>query len=253
MVVQSIGCFDRIQEYYNNSTSLTATPDSSKPRTEPIDIELSQGPKKQGLSFASQSFSWSKSGPAILKDLDVVVRLGTITAVVGPVGSGKSTFLESVLGETIATSGPAFQKLPAYVAYCSQQPWLENKTVRRNIIGTSPFDAAWYQTVVQACSLEADLRLLEKGDQTRIGSNGLNLSGGQKQRVVSEPSIFYASLEMIGDSLTFVDRPWHELHILDAAWFFLMIFSVGWMHTLSMLFLEHCWVRKASFETTIPP
>lgn len=71
------------------------------------------------------------------------------------------------------------------MAYCAQQSWLENRTIRHNIVGASPWDRKWYSAIRVACCLDPDLEQLEKGDQTRVGSKGVNLSGGQKQRVVS--------------------------------------------------------------------
>ncbi|KAK1456724.1 ABC transporter [Colletotrichum cuscutae] len=76
------------------------------------------------------------------------------------------------------------------MAYCSQSPWLENGTLRQNILGISVFEKKWYDSVVSACGLEADLQALEKGDLTVIGSNGVNLSGGQKQRVALARAVF---------------------------------------------------------------
>jgi ATP-binding cassette subfamily C (CFTR/MRP) protein 1 len=71
------------------------------------------------------------------------------------------------------------------IAYCSQQPWLENGTIRQNVVGISTYDREWYATVKFACSLDADIEGPQKGDSTSVGSKGLNLSGGQKQRIVS--------------------------------------------------------------------
>jgi ABC-type multidrug transport system fused ATPase/permease subunit len=203
-VVQCIGCFDRIQEYYGHG-GLTAGSDfGTLGNNGSADFELATGPQKQSISFTGQSFSWSKSGTPVLRNLDFLSRTGTVTAIVGPVGSGKSTFLESILGETISTSGQAFNKYTGSVAYCSQQPWLENKTIRQNIIGVSPFDDDWYQNVLQACGLQSDLRTLKLGDQTRVGSKGLNLSGGQKQRVVSKTLCVCSLREVINFDLIYL-------------------------------------------------
>ncbi|EXF85940.1 5'-nucleotidase [Colletotrichum fioriniae PJ7] len=76
------------------------------------------------------------------------------------------------------------------MAYCSQSPWLENGTLRQNILGVSILERKWYDSVISACGLEADLKVLESGDLTVIGSNGVNLSGGQKQRVALARAVY---------------------------------------------------------------
>lgn len=103
----------------------------------------------------------------------------------GLVGCGKSTLLESILGETITQSQLHQKKLPISVSYCSQIPWLENKTIRDSIVGENSFDDKWYGIVKAACNLETDITHQAQGDMTRVGSKGISLSGGQKQRIVS--------------------------------------------------------------------
>jgi len=71
------------------------------------------------------------------------------------------------------------------MAYCDQTPWLENRSIRDNILGQSPLDEKWLATVLEACALDEDVRMFPLGDLTLVGSGGVSLSGGQKQRVVS--------------------------------------------------------------------
>lgn len=72
------------------------------------------------------------------------------------------------------------------VAFCAQTPWLQNKTIRDNIIGISKYDEGWYHRVVSCCALEEDIAELANGDATNVGSKGVALSGGQKNRLVRE-------------------------------------------------------------------
>jgi len=89
-----------------------------------------------------------------------------------------------LLGETTNSSGSV--KISTHdIAYCDQQSWLVNGNLKKNIIGESIYDKAWYDCVVHACSLEEDIAQLSHGDLTMVGSKGITLSGGQKQRVVS--------------------------------------------------------------------
>lgn len=196
-VFQCISNFDRIQEYCNYTLDPDTTTDTSLQLFQPgsaIDLhDLTSGSsqprqqtQKNAITFAGESFGWTKEEPHLLDDLHLRIEPGVLTVIIGPVGSGKSTFLESIVGETIPSSGELHRRLPS-AAYCAQQPWLENGTIRSNIIGVSPYDRAWYKTVKSACGLDPDMTNLERGDQTLVGSKGVNLSGGQKQRIVSPP------------------------------------------------------------------
>lgn len=89
-----------------------------------------------------------------------------------------------ILISTTSTKTPRNKLDGQAVAYCSQQTWLENGSIRQNIVGASAYDRTWYDTVKWACNLDADLQQVQGGDHTRVGSKGLNLSGGQKQRIV---------------------------------------------------------------------
>jgi ABC-type bacteriocin/lantibiotic exporter with double-glycine peptidase domain len=78
------------------------------------------------------------------------------------------------------------------VAYCSQNPWIPNETVRYIITGGANFDNSWYRAVIKACALEKDIRDWPNGDDTEAGSTGISMSGGQKQRLVRLFSTAYA-------------------------------------------------------------
>ncbi|KAI9745550.1 MAG: hypothetical protein M1818_001084 [Claussenomyces sp. TS43310] len=103
--------------------------------------------------------------------------------VIGPVGSGKSTLLETILGNSNLSSGSATSSL-SRVAYCPQIPWIQNNTIRQNIIGPFDFDPKWYDFTITACALEEDLKNMPGGDMRMAGSTGVSLSGGQKQRIL---------------------------------------------------------------------
>lgn len=114
------------------------------------------------------------------------------------VGSGKSTLMQALLGETITHNGFLSVALNDSIAFCAQTPWLVNKSFQQNILGTSVFDGPWYAEVLKACALLEDLRNYPAGDRTLVGSKGITLSGGQKQRIVSSNcSIQIASHSLI--------------------------------------------------------
>lgn len=100
------------------------------------------------------------------------------------VGSGKSTLLKAILGELEQVSGIRRLDPATKIAYCDQEPWLLDRSIRENIIGSLYFDAAWYRTVIEACALAQDIAQFPDGDETGVGSQGSALSGGQRARVV---------------------------------------------------------------------
>lgn len=102
----------------------------------------------------------------------------------GPTACGKTVFARALTGESEIVSGSLSMK-PGTKGYCGQNIWIKNGSIKDNIIGFSPFDEDWYNAVVEGFQLKQDFRQLPDGDQSSVGSTGVNLSGGQKQRIVS--------------------------------------------------------------------
>ncbi|VDK33464.1 unnamed protein product [Dibothriocephalus latus] len=117
-----------------------------------------------------------------------------MVAVVGSVGAGKSSLLSACLGELYRRSGIAQQWFcpfcQATLAYTSQSAWIQQQSLRENIIFGTPYDPALYATVIEACQLDEDIRHLPDGDATAVGERGLTLSGGQKQRVALARAVY---------------------------------------------------------------
>src|SRR4030088_3208200 len=90
-----------------------------------------------------------------------------------------------MLGEVEAISGFRQMRRGVKVAYCDQEPWLLDQTVKENIGGSLPFDPNWYGRVIDACALAQDISEFGKGDETEVGSGGSAVSGGQRSRIVS--------------------------------------------------------------------
>ncbi|XP_046899863.1 multidrug resistance-associated protein 1 [Hypomesus transpacificus] len=159
------------------------------------------------------TFSWSKEGPPCLKRINVCAPRGSLVAVVGHVGSGKSSLLSAMLGETEKRSGRVTVK--GSVAYVPQQAWIQNATVQDNIVFGREKQKTWYQRVLEACALLPDLEILPAGDATEIGEKGLNLSGGQKQRVSLARAVYRkADVYLLDDPLSAVDAHVGQ-HIFD--------------------------------------
>ncbi|KAJ3163358.1 Multidrug resistance-associated protein 1 [Geranomyces variabilis] len=130
-----------------------------------------------------------------LSELSLSLPRGSFVVCVGVVGSGKSTFLSSLVGSVSLVSGGA--TVNGSIAYCSQVPWIISGTIENNIKGFAgtASDRAVKKAVDATC-LDQDLALLPQGLQTRIGERGITLSGGQKSRVAlaraiaSDPDIY---------------------------------------------------------------
>src|SRR5690606_18641252 len=116
-----------------------------------------------------------------LYDIDLEVKHGELVMIVGRVGSGKTSLISGIIGEMRNVSGNI--SINGSIAYCSQQAWIQNATLRDNITFGKPFDKEKYDQVIQLCALTKDLEILTYGDMTEIGEKGINLSGGQRQRV----------------------------------------------------------------------
>ncbi|NXK74901.1 MRP1 protein, partial [Amazona guildingii] len=156
------------------------------------------------VGFIGASFCWEKNGVPVLKNLSVSIPEGSLVAVVGEVGSGKSSFLSAVLGEMEKLEGIVQRR--GSVAYASQQAWIQNGTLQENILFGANLHRPYYELVLESCALLPDLEQLPNGDQTEIGERGVNISGGQKQRVSLARAVYSnADLYLLDDPLSAVD------------------------------------------------
>ncbi|KAI7735014.1 hypothetical protein M8C21_016194, partial [Ambrosia artemisiifolia] len=152
------------------------------------------------------SFSWDDEAAegAVVKDLNFEIKKGELAAIVGTVGSGKSSLLSSVIGEMHKISGKV--RVCGSTAYVAQTAWIQNGTIQENILFGSPMDRQKYKEVIKNCCLEKDLEMLEFGDQTEIGERGINLSGGQKQRIQLARAVYQdCDIYLLDDVFSAVD------------------------------------------------
>ncbi|KAG8946658.1 hypothetical protein FRC04_011552 [Tulasnella sp. 424] len=143
--------------------------------------------------------------PFALRGVSLSIPKGQLCAIAGPVGSGKSSLLLALLGEMKQLRGdkPVFG---GSMAYCAQMAWIQNASVRENILFGTDFDEERYWKAVQNASLLSDLEMLPDGDLTEIGEKGINLSGGQKQRVNIARALYHdADIVILDDPLSAVD------------------------------------------------
>lgn len=156
-----------------------------------------------GLLIENGTFSWG-GDDSTLRDINIKVDKGKLVAVVGTVGSGKSSIVSAFLGEMERVSGVV--NTNGTIAYVSQQAWIQNATLKDNILFGKPYNKKSYDHVVEACALKPDFDMLPAGDMTEIGEKGINLSGGQKQRVsLARAAYNDADIYFLDDPLSAVD------------------------------------------------
>jgi ATP-binding cassette, subfamily C (CFTR/MRP), member 1 len=155
------------------------------------------------LLIENGTFSWDGDETTI-RNINMRVEFGQLIAIVGTVGSGKSSLLSALLGEMDKMSGRV--NTNGKIAYVSQQAWIQNATLQDNILFGKPMDQKLYNRVIEACALKPDFDMLPGGDQTEIGEKGINLSGGQKQRVSLARAVYNnADIYFLDDPLSAVD------------------------------------------------
>ncbi|KAF1798871.1 P-loop containing nucleoside triphosphate hydrolase protein [Mucor lusitanicus] len=157
------------------------------------------------VEITNGEFKWAaEDAKPVLDNINIKVKKGQVTAVVGRVGAGKSSLISALLGDTVKIGGDVI--LRGSAAYVPQQPWVMNASLRDNIVFGHRWDADFYDRVLEACSLKSDIAILNGGDQTEIGERGINLSGGQKARVSLARAIYArADIYLLDDPLSAVD------------------------------------------------
>ncbi|KAL2268688.1 hypothetical protein VTJ83DRAFT_3534 [Remersonia thermophila] len=185
--------------------------------------KASPPPKPKGLPHDGSAPDSSEAGstlvgdpePFKLRDLTFEIGRNELVAVIGTVGSGKTSLLAALAGDMRKTSGEVI--LGASRAFCPQYAWIQNATVKQNILFGKDMDKPWYDEVIKACALQRDLDMLPNGDMTEIGERGITISGGQKQRLNIARAIYFdADIVLLDDPLSAVDAHVGR-HIFDNA------------------------------------
>ncbi|KAM3860086.1 ATP-binding cassette sub-family C member 3, partial [Diretmus argenteus] len=165
------------------------------------------------VTVVNGKFTWAKEDPAALHNINMMVPQGSLLAVVGHVGCGKSSLISALLGEMEKLEGDV--SIRGSVAYVPQQAWIQNATLRDNILFGNSYNEQKYRCVLEACALTPDLEVLPGGDLTEIGEKGINLSGGQRQRVSLARALYSeADVYLLDDPLSAVDAHVAK-HIFD--------------------------------------
>ncbi|CCX12168.1 Similar to ABC transporter C family member 12; acc. no. Q54U44 [Pyronema omphalodes CBS 100304] len=177
--------------------------------------------KERKAAAAAAALSATNTSPTTpgepfhIDEINLSVSRHELLAVVGSVGSGKTSLLAALAGDMRKTAGSIH--MSSNLAYCPQYAWIQNATVRENIIFGKPYDPEWYAAVVEACALKPDLEMLPDGDMTEIGERGITVSGGQKQRLnIARAIYFNAEIVLMDDPLSAVDAHVGR-HLFDKA------------------------------------
>nr|XP_054955342.1 multidrug resistance-associated protein 1 isoform X6 [Pan paniscus] len=174
---------------------------------EPDSIErrpVKDGGGTNSITVRNATFTWARSDPPTLNGITFSIPEGALVAVVGQVGCGKSSLLSALLAEMDKVEGHVAIK--GSMAYVPQQAWIQNDSLRENILFGCQLEEPYYRSVIQACALLPDLEILPSGDRTEIGEKGVNLSGGQKQRVSLARAVYSnADIYLFDDPLSAVD------------------------------------------------
>lgn len=211
--IDSLVSVNRIEHYLNGPEKVDCTTPSNS-----ISLE------KASIAWPSDSEE-ENSDRFILRDINIDFPNKGFSVISGKTGSGKSLLLAAILGEVDMMAGtikvPKVQPLheryefkatkdnwiiDSAIAFVAQIPWIENATIKDNILFGLPHDADRYQKVLEVCALEKDLDLLEDGEMTDIGANGINLSGGQRWRVSFARALYSrAGILVLDDIFSAVD------------------------------------------------
>lgn len=183
------------------------------------------------VTFDNASIAWpsdediDEADKFVLRNINVTFPKGELSVISGKTGTGKSLMLAAILGEVDLLGGTLYVPrapplserhddkankgnwiIPKAVAYVAQIPWIENASIKDNILFGLPYDDERYNKTVEVCALKKDLEMLDDGENTEIGANGINLSGGQKWRVTLARAVYSrAGILVLDDIFSAVD------------------------------------------------
>ncbi|GMG23351.1 unnamed protein product [Aspergillus oryzae] len=227
-------------EFKKASFTWESVPDieAETPGVESIPVSASASPVSSWDDATKPASKSKDNRPFRLMDIDFQAAPGELIAVIGTIGSGKSSLLGALAGEMRLTAGSV--RMRTAPAFCPQYAWIQNTTIRNNILFGQEYDDARYDQVIDACALRADLATFADGDQTEIGERGITLSGGQRQRLNIARAIYSnCDIILLDDPLSAVDAN-VGLHIMKQAICGLLKDRCRILATHQLHILAHC-------------
>lgn len=169
------------------------------------DASSSEGDSTADAESTGKDQPGSSGGAFTLDNINLAFEKGKITAIVGPVGAGKSSLLLALLGEMSLKQGSVLVATDS-IALATQSPWIVNGSIKDNIIFGKPFDEKRFNDAIELAAMTTDLQILPYGKDTMIGERGVTLSGGQRARTALARAIYAdADLYLLDDPLSAVD------------------------------------------------
>ncbi|KAL2004862.1 hypothetical protein VTN00DRAFT_3135 [Thermoascus crustaceus] len=187
----------------------------AKSRTVSKQLEKGATEKAAQKDVEDSSSALTAVEPFKLTNLTFTAGRNELLAVIGSVGCGKTSLLSALAGDMRRTGGEV--RMGARRAFCPQYAWIQNTSVKDNILFGKEYDEVWYNKVIDACALRSDLDMFPDHDRTEIGERGITVSGGQKQRLNIARAIYFdADIVLMDDPLSAVDAHVGR-HIMDNA------------------------------------
>lgn len=212
------------------------------PETQPSSLTDEEAMHSPCIILEDVSVAANEAEKFVLKDLSFSIPASRLTIIIGPVGSGKSVLVKSLIGE-ITPSGGNIYATSLKMGYCDQSAWLPDGSIQDAVTMYSELDQARYDEVINACALTRDIRELG-GDQARIGSNGAKLSGGQRQRLALARALYSSCPIIIADDVLSALDHRTAMHVFNA------VFASDGMlkkqgRSAVLVAHEHAWLPSA--------
>jgi len=143
----------------------------------------------------------------VLRDVAMQVNPGTLVAILGEVGAGKSSLVSAMIGAGAITGDGARARTRQRVGIVPQKPALLNSSIYENIVRGKPFDADRFAQAIDVAQFARDLEELEDSVDTIIGERGTTLSGGQQMRLcIAQVMYDQPELVILDDPLAALDH-----------------------------------------------
>ncbi|CEJ93329.1 hypothetical protein VHEMI08922 [[Torrubiella] hemipterigena] len=166
-----------------------------------VDDNLRQGENAAVMvHMESANIAPDSDLPVVVRDVNMSYARGSLSVITGESGSGKSSLLRSITGRSFIAEG-VVTVADDDIGFCGQEFWLEDKSIRENIVGSYRFHRPWYNVVIAACVLEDEAKGL--GEHFLVGPNGAKLNRSQRQRIALARAIYsQASIMLLDDVLS---------------------------------------------------